>query len=163
MKSGRAEPIGLAQTPITKCKLKGKPMSQKSESEKIRALKEEFIKNITDYMKFGGAENEEDPDYDPSFDAGYNQSEIDHAGVIIETYLNALAAIPPELKNPRREDAILVAAKTAVLAFNKLNEDCEQPIIETDQREMLCELLLSAAHEVGLEGDEDITEEWREW
>ncbi len=138
-------------------------MSQKKESEKIRVLKEEFIKNITDYMKFGGAENEEDPDYDPSFDAGYTEAEIDRSAKIIDTYLASLAAIPPELKNPRREDAILVAAKTAVLAFNKLNDECEQPIIETDQREMLCELLLSAAHEAGLEGDEDITEEWREW
>jgi hypothetical protein len=37
-------------------------------------------------------------------------------------------------------------------------------LIETDQREQLCELIIAAAQRAGLVSDVyDITEEWREW
>ncbi len=60
-------------------------------------------------------------------------------------------------------DQILAAAKQAVLNLNALNKECGGRLIETDQREDLCELILVAAKLAGLESDEDITEEWREW
>jgi hypothetical protein len=114
-------------------------------------------------MKLGGAEDEADPDYDPGFDAGYTQAEIDRSAKIIDTYLASLANAA-NVSAARKEDSIMAAVKAAVLDFNKLNAECEQPIIETDQREMLCELIISAALEAGLEPEEyDITEQWREW
>jgi hypothetical protein len=132
-------------------------------SPKMQALKEDFIKNVTNYMKLGGAEDEADPDYDPGFDAGYTQAEIDRSAKIIDTYLASLANAA-NVSAARKEDSIMAAVKAAVLDFNKLNAECEQPIIETDQREMLCELIISAALEAGLEPEEyDITEQWREW
>jgi hypothetical protein len=50
-----------------------------------------------------------------------------------------------------------------VLSLNELNEDCDQSLIETDQREEICEFIqkvVSTAN-VGLDGD--VTEEWRDW
>ena len=61
------------------------------------------------------------------------------------------------------EQAIRDAVKQAVLALNALNKRCNGNLIETDQREDICELILVAAAQAGLHTDEDITEEWREW
>ena len=56
------------------------------------------------------------------------------------------------------------AVKTAVVKLNKLNDRCDGSLIETDQREQLCELIITAARGAGLSSDKyDITEEWREW
>jgi len=49
-------------------------------------------------------------------------------------------------------------------ASNKLNGECDYSLIETDQREDLCELITSAADHAGLESSVyDIIEEWRDW
>jgi hypothetical protein len=56
------------------------------------------------------------------------------------------------------------AVKTAVVKLNRLNEQCYGCLIETDQREQLCELIISAAKRAGLVSTVyDITEEWRDW
>ena len=48
-------------------------------------------------------------------------------------------------------------------ALNHLAERCDS-LIETDQREQICELMIQAAHSVGVgDGQTDITEDWREW
>jgi hypothetical protein len=52
---------------------------------------------------------------------------------------------------------------TQILDLNGLNEQGEFSLIETDQREALCQLILTAATRAGLDTDEDVTEEWREW
>jgi hypothetical protein len=52
--------------------------------------------------------------------------------------------------------------KKAVLALNDLNEECNGGLIETAEREDLCELINVAVGHAGLESNEDdITEEWR--
>ena len=55
--------------------------------------------------------------------------------------------------------------KNTVLALNELNEKCEYSLIETDQREDICEYIIQTAYTFNfIESDsEDITEEWREW
>lgn len=50
-----------------------------------------------------------------------------------------------------------------VLKLNKLKEKCGGSIIETDQREDLCQIILVAARRAGLKTEEDMTEEGREW
>ncbi len=45
--------------------------------------------------------------------------------------------------------------------LNALNESCDGCLIETDQREELCLLILAAAKDAGLESDDDVTEQWR--
>jgi hypothetical protein len=129
-------------------------------SDEIRKLKLELIQGMVDYMEYGGAASKTDPDYDPDFDPGYAQAQVDQCSAILDTYLDAVAQAPENNKN----QAILEAVKTAVLDLNRLNEACEGSIIETDQREQLCEIIILAAGNAGLVSNEyDITEEWREW
>jgi hypothetical protein len=134
-------------------------MSNDTSPELLR-LKYELLDGMTSYMEFGGAEDKEDPDYDEEFDAGYVQEDIDQCGVILDTLFDAVAHAEGEDK----QEAIMEAVKAAVLDLNELNEKSEGGLIETDQREQLCELITLAAQEAGLETNgQDITEEWREW
>ena len=129
-------------------------------NSEIHTLKTELIDNITSYMKYGGAEDESDPDYDPEFDAGYEQRHIDRCSEILESYFSALAGID----QVNRNEAIMSAVKSAVLALNEVNNECDGNMIETDQREQLCEIIISAANNNGLQSSQyDITEEWRDW
>ena len=115
---------------------------------------------MTDYMKFGGAEDESDHDYDPNFDSGYTQEEINQCEKLLDLFLTSLEKLPETSKN----EYILDVVKKVVFGLNKLNEDCDYSLIETDQREDLCELIITASKKAGLESNEDdVTEEWREW
>jgi hypothetical protein len=54
--------------------------------------------------------------------------------------------------------------RTAVLDLNALNSAAVDELIETDQREMICEFIMKTCAFHGFSGpDEDVTEEWREW
>lgn len=115
----------------------------------IAALRRRLENGMTSYLHGGG---------DGGSEAGYTQGDIDRCMAIVDTYL---AAVPPGSGLPPAE--IREAVERAVLALNALNESCGGPLIETDQREALCQLILVAATRAGLDTDEDITEEWREW
>lgn len=65
------------------------------------------------------------------------------------------------LKNPTEEE-ILERVKKVVLEFNQLNEEFDY-FIETMEREELYEFIDGVARAAGLDTDDDITEEWREW
>jgi hypothetical protein len=131
-----------------------------SSNTKFVSLKQDLIEDMTNYMKFGGAEDEKDPDFDPEFEAGYTQEHVDRCGAILDTFLASLAKSNGMSKN----QDILKAVKIAVLALNKLNDQCDGSLIETDQREQLCEFIITATKSSGLETTVyDITEEWREW
>lgn len=91
-------------------------------------------------------------------DPGYAERDIDACETIVDRYLDAARDSGGD---PAR---VRVALKTAVLALNALNARCGYALIETEQREGLCDLLLGAAAEAGLgSGEEDLTEAWREW
>ncbi len=123
-------------------------------------LKKEIIDGMVSFMKFGGADDENDPEYDPEYDAGYTQKHIDQCSKIIDEFFSALKNTPDLKKN----ESILKTVKATVVKLNKLNDKCDGSIIETDQREQLCELIITAAKHAGIESNEDdITEEWREW
>ena len=97
-------------------------------------------------------------DGDQDWDAGYSQRHIDRCMAIVDAYL---ATVGVDSKLP--EDEIRAAVKKAVLDLNAVNEKCEGALLETDQREDVCQLLLVGAKKAGLRTDDDITEEWREW
>jgi len=61
------------------------------------------------------------------------------------------------------QQGIRDAVQKIVTDLNALNEKCECSLIETDQREDLCELILVAAKAAGLDTDEDHITEGREW
>ncbi|MFT8322078.1 MAG: hypothetical protein ABF649_14350 [Bacillus sp. (in: firmicutes)] len=60
------------------------------------------------------------------------------------------------------DKSIIACVKKVVLRLNEINETFEY-FIETMEREELCEFIIEAASIMGLEWEEDITEEWREW
>lgn len=88
----------------------------------------------------------------------YGDEDIERCAAIVDAYL---AAVGGGAKLSEQE--ILAHVEKAVLDLNELNDKCGGALIETDQREYLCELILRAARDAGLDTDEDITEEWREW
>ncbi|MFT4177438.1 MAG: hypothetical protein QM627_12395 [Luteolibacter sp.] len=133
-----------------------KTSQQKAE---LLKLKELVINGMTSYMKFGAAESKDDPDYDHTFDAGYSQKHIDKCAKILDAYLDDMDRIAGTAQDER----ILASAKKAVLSLNALNEKCDGGLIETDQREQICELFIQAAKHAGLVHEGDFTEEWREW
>jgi len=60
------------------------------------------------------------------------------------------------------KEEIMKLVEKVVTEFNVLNDKYEY-FIETLEREDLCDFIMEAASLAGLETDEDITEEWREW
>jgi hypothetical protein len=124
--------------------------------DEVQQLKRELTDDMINYMKFDGAEHENEP----NFDVGYTPQHVDQCGEILETFFQMIGRIS-ELE---RNLAILDAVKATVLDLNQLNSECDCGLIETGEREQLCEIILLAARKAGLvSSQDDITEEWREW
>ena len=121
-------------------------------NESTVAVRKRLLDGMVSYMQQIGRETAN------ASDCGYSQEHIDRCAEIVDAYL--AGSMPNHKLLP---DQILAAAKQAVLNLNALNKESDWRLIETDQREELCELILIAAKLAGLETDEDITEEWREW
>lgn len=96
---------------------------------------------------------------DKDFDPGYTKDEIDRCEKIIDAFLISLDGEDVA----RNSESILKIVKNVVLELNDLNDECDGSLIETGQREQLCDIIIRAANEAGLATDDDITEEWREW
>ncbi len=89
--------------------------------------------------------------------ASYTQSDVEKCMQILNAYLEKM-----ESCNSKAEGMALV--KQTVLALNDLNESLEHELIETDQREDICEIIILASHLKGInDRDDDITEDWRDW
>ncbi len=102
---------------------------------------------------FSSLVDENDPEYNPEFDAGYTQKHVDRLSEIIDDFLASLEKTPEEAG---QNEYIMDAVKKTILNLNELNEECDGNLILTGQREDLCKLIdLASSH--------DITYEWREW
>lgn len=77
---------------------------------------------------------------------------------ILDSYIHSLSA----LGNTLSKAEIMECVKKVVLKLNELNEEFDY-FIETMEREELYDFIDEAARMAGLESEEDITEEWREW
>ncbi|MGG0391593.1 hypothetical protein ABEZ76_26985 [Priestia megaterium] len=77
---------------------------------------------------------------------------------ILDIYMNKLEGSVDKIS----EQDILEYVQEIVIGLNELNEQFDY-FIETLEREELCEFIIKAANAAGLETEEDITEEWREW
>ena len=119
-------------------------MNPQQESE-LLGLRKAAIDGMVSYMQHG--------------DVGYTQKHVDRCVKILDRYLNALKRICES----GQDEKILREAKNAVLDLNSLNEKCDGALLETDQREQICELMIVAAKHAGLTLEGDFTEEWREW
>lgn len=117
-------------------------------ADQLTELKDEVIEGMVSFMT--------PTDDDPDFAAGYTQEHVDRCGDILDKFISSVKALLPKNK-------VMEAVKATVLALNTLNDEAGGALIETDQREEICALIIAGANQAGLETDEDITEEWREW
>ncbi len=110
-----------------------------------KQITETVVKSMQDFISDGSED--------------YTQEDIDACRTLLEAYLQELDA----LKKPTDED-IMSCVEKVVLALNDLNEKTDYVLIETGEREAICEIIQEAAIACGL-GDipDDVTEEWREW
>lgn len=102
------------------------------------------------------APDEDEPE--SNHDCGYTQADVDRCAEIVDAYLRTVNGI----SQPDQSEILRLVQHT-VERLNTLNESCDGCLIETDQREDLCALILAAAKDAGLESDDDVTEQWREW
>ncbi len=92
-------------------------------------------------------------------DCGYTEENVVQCKLLMLQYLKALS----KLSSPTDEE-IMEQVKELILALNDLDESTDYSLIETDEREALCEVIQQSAVECGLsDPSDDITEEWREW
>ena len=92
-------------------------------------------------------------------DCSFTAKDVHKCEAILNQYLDSLA-----LLSGAADKDIMKCVKKAVVALNKLNEKTDYTLLETDERENICELIQRSAVECGLQNpEEDITEEWREW
>ena len=64
---------------------------------------------------------------------------------------------------PRQKEEIVERARELVVSLNELNRRCAGTLIESDQREAICGMIIAASQHAGYPDAEDFTEEWREW
>ena len=92
-----------------------------------------------------------------SEDTSYSKKEVENCLNILNNYLD-------KISNRKSKDDGMTVVQNTVLALNKLNDSCDHELIETDQREYICEIIIIAGNLMGYnEITDDITEEWREW
>ncbi|CAM4041032.1 MULTISPECIES: hypothetical protein [Bacillus] len=88
----------------------------------------------------------------------FTEENISATNTVLDTYINNLQQLG---ENPT-EVEVMQVVKEVVLKINELNDEYDY-FIETMEREDLYEFIDAAARIAGLESEEDITEEWREW
>ena len=115
-----------------------------------KQIQEQIIAPMTEFMA-------ETIDEDGSCD--YTQEDIDACERLLNNYVASLAA----LTQPT-DQAIMQQVKSVVLALNKLNEETDYALIETEEREAIWEVIQGSAIACGLKNpSDDITEDWRDW
>ncbi|EJS51893.1 hypothetical protein CN507_05720 [Bacillus cereus] len=88
----------------------------------------------------------------------FTEENISATNTVLDTYINHLEQLG---ENPT-ESEIMKVVKEVVIKINELNIEHDH-FIETMEREDLYEFIDTGARIAGLESEEDITEEWREW
>ena len=112
-------------------------------NSKIKKPLELLEKSINEYMEIA--------------DVDYTTEDVKACMDLLNNHLDKVA-----LTNSKEEGFALV--ETTVLALNDLNEKCEYELLETDQREYVCEIIIQAGAIMGYNDEfEDITEEWRDF
>ncbi|QNR25278.1 hypothetical protein [Croceimicrobium hydrocarbonivorans] len=113
----------------------------------ISSAQQELLDRIKDSML----------DYIADEEAAYSAEEVKQCLSLLKNFLNEMDAAGDR-------EAGMKAVEKTVLALNDLNAKCDYELIETDQREDVCELIIKAGEAKGFNDEhEDITEEWREW
>lgn len=114
-------------------------------------IKEDILYSMYEYIE-PLDEDDEEPDAPE-----YTAEDVEKCGALLAEFIDDLSVAKKD------KGKILTDVKKLVLELNDLNESLDFCLIETEQREDICDFILSAVNEAGLTTDEDITEEWRDW
>jgi hypothetical protein len=128
---------------------------------------EEILKHKAEYpfdkwrTYFYGDEDDEEED---SGMEQYTPENCDKAQQIMDDLLSGLI----QLGEKAPQSAKVELFRTAVESLNELNDETDGSIIETGEREELCELFDNISLSAGLNpkdygGGEGIASEWRDW
>lgn len=116
--------------------------------EEFVMLKGEILDGMVDAIESAGE------------DADYAIEAIDTCATILEDYLEEVFSTSLYGQSKKIMDVV----KFTVNELNELNDDCNQNLIEAEQRDQIRELIVASAAYAGLETEQqDITEEWRAW
>jgi hypothetical protein len=116
----------------------------------LEKKKEMLLADMTDYMKPKGK----------GFNPGYTGTDIKKCDEILVKFFAAMQKTAKE----DSQSNLLECVKNVVLELNRLNASVGGNLIETLEREFLCDCIDFAARRSGLNAPEgDITEEWRLW
>ncbi|WP_445491666.1 hypothetical protein [Niallia sp. 03133] len=88
----------------------------------------------------------------------FTEENLEAANEVLDAFIQDLQ----NLGENATDQSITACVQKVVLRLNEINETYEY-FIETMEREELYEFIVEAASIMGLEWEEDITEEWREW
>jgi len=127
-------------------------------AESLHDEKQDIIREIICYMKYGTTCNEEGGDPETEFDAGYDQADVDRCEAILEDFISSMQA-----HRNATSEVLFAEVKATVEALNRLNDECDCSILETDQRESICKLIDNGLRFAGMEPQGDVTEPWRQW
>jgi hypothetical protein len=87
----------------------------------------------------------------------YDEGDIRRCGEILDSFMAAIGTADSRA-------AARACVQEAVTLLNQLNAAAGEELIETDQREDICALIIAAGAQLGFNApDEDVTEQWREW
>lgn len=127
-------------------------------AQSLHDEKEDIIGEIICYMKYGTTCSEEGGDPETEFDAGYDQADVDRCEAILDAFISTM-----QTHWHATAEVLLADVKATVEALNRLNDECDCSILETDQRESICQLIADGLRFAGMEPQGDVTEPWRQW
>lgn len=119
-----------------------------SPSESLLAAQAAVLQDMRDYLS--GEDVEE---------AGYTLDDVEAVGGVLEAFRQAWEQ---QRSQPVEKD-FHAALSQAIEGLNRLNDRCDYCLIETDQRELLAAYFNQAAQALGFGGEEDVTEQLRDW
>ena len=134
---------------VTGCTGGGSPPGPGQESvdlqrdKTVTSLKAKLVAGMRDYME--------------GSDTQYDEGDIKRCLEILDAHLVAVAKAADAREG-------LNCVRHTVTRLNALNKTCDGELIETDQRELICAIIIRAGALRGFNAeDEDVTEAWREW
>lgn len=112
---------------------------------------DKILCSMEDYLEY--IEDNQDTN---CFCPGYSHKDIKECGNILDNYIDNL------IEANQNIDKILDYVEKVIINLNDLNEKSNYTIIESEQREYLCDFIQELAIKAGLPfTDKDITKEWR--
>lgn len=131
-------------TALTACSEKSRGLHAGTETE-LAEIKRNCLEGMRETRSLHGS--------------SYSEDDIRLADRLLTDFSAGLGRI-----DRRNRTAFEASVKTTVIGLNRLNSKCGSRLIETSEREMICDYIIRTAILKGFIAEyEDITEKWREW